>query len=81
MDELKPLALLQPWEISRLTTKWQEVRGATNAELGALLGHVSALDLALQALLCEGCPPIGYPTDETRCSACPRRTSDAEAKP
>lgn len=24
--------------------------------------------------LCEGCPPVGYPTDETRCTPCPRRT-------
>ena len=21
---------------------------------------------------CEDCPPIGYPTDATRCTACPR---------
>lgn len=25
--------------------------------------------------LCEGCPPIGYPTDATRCSPCPRRVT------
>jgi hypothetical protein len=23
--------------------------------------------------LCEDCPPVGYPTDETRCTPCPRR--------
>lgn len=23
--------------------------------------------------LCEDCPPVGYPTDETRCVSCPRR--------
>ena len=23
--------------------------------------------------LCSDCPPIGYPTDNTRCSECPRR--------
>ena len=22
--------------------------------------------------LCEGCPPVGYPTDKTRCTPCPR---------
>jgi hypothetical protein len=22
---------------------------------------------------CEDCPPVGYPTDETRCNPCPRR--------
>lgn len=24
--------------------------------------------------LCDDCPPIGYPTDNTRCLECPRRT-------
>lgn len=23
--------------------------------------------------LCEDCPPVDYPTDETRCLPCPRR--------
>lgn len=23
--------------------------------------------------LCEDCPPVGYPTDGTRCAQCPRR--------
>lgn len=27
--------------------------------------------------LCEDCPPVGYPTDKTRCLPCPRRTSPA----
>ncbi len=26
-----------------------------------------------QIKLCEGCPPVGYPTDKTRCGDCPRR--------
>lgn len=26
--------------------------------------------------LCSDCPPPGYPTDETRCDSCPRRTID-----
>lgn len=25
--------------------------------------------------LCEGCPPVGYPTEKTRCLPCPRRAS------
>jgi hypothetical protein len=28
---------------------------------------------ALLATLCEDCPPVGYPTDDTRCLPCPRR--------
>lgn len=26
--------------------------------------------------LCEDCPPVDYPTDDTRCAPCPRRVSD-----
>lgn len=44
MDEIKPLALLQPWEVEKLTKKWQEVKGCANSELGALLGHIAALE-------------------------------------
>lgn len=29
------------------------------------------------ASLCEDCPPVGYPTDKTRCTPCPRRTLKA----
>ncbi len=25
--------------------------------------------------LCEDCPPVGYPTDKTRCAPCPRRAA------
>jgi len=24
-------------------------------------------------VLCSDCPPVGYPTDKTRCLPCPRR--------
>ena len=30
-------------------------------------------------LLCGDCPPVGYPTDETRCDECPRITRLREA--
>lgn len=26
--------------------------------------------------LCSDCPPVGYPTDKTRCLPCPRRCTD-----
>ncbi len=26
--------------------------------------------------MCEDCPPVGYPTDETRCTPCPRRNQE-----
>jgi hypothetical protein len=25
--------------------------------------------------LCADCPPVGYPTDKTRCTSCPHRES------
>jgi hypothetical protein len=31
--------------------------------------------------LCEDCPPIGYPTDKTRCTPCPRRVATARETP
>jgi hypothetical protein len=30
--------------------------------------------------LCEDCPPVGYPTDETRCIPCPRRATQPPAQ-
>jgi hypothetical protein len=27
--------------------------------------------------LCQDCPPVGYPTDKTRCISCPRNQSEA----
>lgn len=32
-----------------------------------------AIGKVLGERLCEDCPPTGYPTDETRCTPCPRR--------
>jgi hypothetical protein len=29
--------------------------------------------MTISEALCEGCPPVGYCTDKTRCSPCPRR--------
>jgi Lar family restriction alleviation protein len=26
--------------------------------------------------LCDDCPPVGYPTDKTRCDPCPRKACD-----
>jgi hypothetical protein len=28
--------------------------------------------------MCSDCPPVGYPTDKTRCSDCPRRALPQE---
>jgi len=29
--------------------------------------------------LCSDCPPVGYPTDKTRCDECPRRSTSRDA--
>jgi hypothetical protein len=34
---------------------------------------LDSIPKAAQEQLCEDCPPIGYPTDATRCIPCPRR--------
>jgi len=50
------------------------------AQIDALLRH-SALNTANsdstvteKTALCSDCPPVGYPTDITRCDECPRKT-------
>lgn len=30
--------------------------------------------------LCEDCPPVGYPTDKTRCLPCPRRNTHSSGQ-
>lgn len=40
----------------------------------------AAEDAALPSVLCSDCPPVGYPTDITRCLPCPRR-SEARTYP
>jgi hypothetical protein len=42
---------------------WQEEQA--NAEAAARERKTAAL--------CGDCPPVGYPTDKTRCAVCPRR--------
>jgi hypothetical protein len=49
------------------------------ADLAVLQGwsahpdQTSPMTVGPEAALCSDCPPTGYPTDETRCSPCPRR--------
>lgn len=37
-------------------------------------------DWALTFKKCDDCPPIGYPTDKTRCDECPRRRAIEKAR-
>jgi hypothetical protein len=63
-----------PWCDQRLRTHYDFMRHRARhmAEEDRERGRV-----AVQAIdtLCEDCPPVGYPTDETRCTPCPRRQS------
>lgn len=45
--------------------------------------EVGAGIAAMDPTLCDDCPPVGYPTDKTRCLPCPRRAMSAadRAKP
>lgn len=38
-------------------------------------GQGSFNKIAAETDLCDDCPPVGYPTDKTRCTPCPRRPS------
>jgi hypothetical protein len=47
----------------------EDLRGALIVcEHGFMLNRPS-----LTTANCEDCPPVGYPTDRTRCTECPRR--------
>jgi hypothetical protein len=37
---------------------------------------ICSIECALALVgLCSDCPPVGYPTDKTRCTECPRRST------
>lgn len=45
----------------------------------ALIAELIGRDeMTAHAPLCSDCPPAGYPTDETRCTCCPRRGAEGE---
>jgi hypothetical protein len=50
---------------------------------GEIGGHLQlpSIDDPVAEPLCEDCPPVGYPTDATRCSPCPRKLPVAIAGP
>ena len=46
----------------------------TTACYNGLRDEAAAMIRALGGALCDDCPPMGYPTDKTRCLSCPRRS-------
>lgn len=38
-----------------------------------MIAQYFKLNVQPEFKFCDDCPPIGYPTDETRCAPCPRR--------
>lgn len=65
----------------RVHCAWCDGEGRCGGIAGAD-ADVSVWDAALSRItgvgqkLCEDCPPVDYPTDETRCVPCPRRVAD-----
>ena len=49
--------------------------GERDSDLRSIIHGIRALPLPtmMGGKLCEDCPPIGYPTDKTRCCDCPRK--------
>ena len=71
-------------EIESLRTRMAELEAVLgqsyrlNSELEAALRRLGGAPMRLNTAahhgdLCSDCPPIGYPSDVTRCSPCPRR--------
>lgn len=57
-------------------------KGAANQALArrcrAALAAQPSGEGAETTALCENCPPVGYPTDKTRCTPCPRRAAQPQ---
>ncbi len=65
-------------DIASTLSDWldQPARGeATDAILALLRTAAPSTGRDVQ---CSDCPPVGYPTDQTRCLLCPRRSTAAE---
>lgn len=58
-------------ELARVWTKIDVIRAKQAAKPTG-----SALPIGNSEQLCGDCPPVGYPTDKTRCTPCPRRTPE-----
>ena len=62
-----------------LRVAWEHTDGQPIHEAMARDLYVPCLRLlaefcaCVDAILCSDCPPVGYPTDRTRCEECPRR--------
>lgn len=63
-------------ETMRSITRHAEELGylKAQAECGKQIADLRA---QVERMLCEDCPRVGYPTDETRCKSCPRRKAAA----
>ena len=57
-----------------IRTRLLEINGPEVCNSDAELIATIECALGSQSDLCWGCPPVGYPTDKTRCTPCPRRS-------
>jgi hypothetical protein len=54
----------------------RNLRAFDGGELTTKISEAKEREEMSEKSLCGDCPPIGYPTDETRCAPCPRRDLD-----
>lgn len=59
-----------------------EINGFTSAERTLMVSPEHECGyLKFIGALCEDCPPVGYPTDKTRCVDCPRNSNTERSAP
>ncbi len=77
---------LEIYDVCAYAFMLADTMGDTPADLIAGIAHKQQvfidkmnirrlIDEASQPELCDDCPPVGYPTDKTRCDPCPRRSA------
>lgn len=61
---------------SRVYPNWPNEDPADRPAVKATAEHPAAAHYRSLEGCCEDCPPIGYPTDKTRCDECPRSSKN-----
>lgn len=62
-------------------TKRPYAQSATLGEYGIIPECDTRSAASAQPTRCEDCPPVGYPTDKTRCAPCDRRAAPVAQEP
>ena len=76
-DDLETLSrlaqLIAGWKTTTPAAEWSDFDEDTRQRLVGLQMRAEGMRK------CEDCPPVGYPTDNTRCEPCPRREPNNQA--